>query len=155
MKTPQFIFYKEILRSNYKEFDALCKKYLGNHKIVYSVKTNPFPGVIKTLLKEGSGFEAASLDEINLVKRSRGLKILNGPAKTEQELRIAIKSKFLINVDSKSEIEKISKIIRGRPLNIGLRVALTESKFGISVEKVKEIIRYADSKNLKVISLHL
>jgi diaminopimelate decarboxylase len=153
MKTPVFIFDKEILKKNYKDFEDLCKKHLPMFKIAYSVKTNPYEKILETLEKLGCGFEVASLEEIKAVK-NKNLVVFNGPCKTEEELKLAIKNRFLINIDSKSEIDKIDNILQGKSLEIGLRISLEDSKFGINKEKIKEIIEYAQSKNLKVVGIH-
>jgi diaminopimelate decarboxylase len=153
MKTPIFMFNKEVLKKNYKEFENLCKKYLNNFKIVYSVKTNPYEKIINTLNKLKCGFEVASLDEIMRIGKNKFV-VFNSPAKIEKELKIAIKNKFLINIDSKSEIDKISKILNGKSYDIGIRIALEESKFGIEKEKIKEIIKYAESKKLNIVCMH-
>jgi diaminopimelate decarboxylase len=152
MDTPYFIFKPEILKENYKEFEDRCKKYFNKFKISYSIKTNSFKEVLKTLSDKNSGFEVASLKEIKEIPKK--FTIFNGPCKTEQELKIAIKNKFLINVDSKSEINKINQILKNKPFNIGLRISLKESKFGFNEKQIKSIIKYAKSKNLNIICLH-
>ncbi|MEM4270964.1 MAG: alanine racemase [Candidatus Pacearchaeota archaeon] len=65
-----------------------------------------------------------------------------------------MKNNFLINIDSKSELDKISKILKGKPFKVGIRITTKDSKFGIQADKINEIINYAKSKNLKVICLH-
>jgi diaminopimelate decarboxylase len=152
METPYFIFKPKVLEKNYKEFERLAKEYLKNYVIAYSVKTNTSLQVIDVLSKLNSNFEVASLKEINLTPDKS--KIFNGSCKTEQELKLAIKNKFLINVDSESEIDKIAKILGNKPFNIGLRISLDDSKFGFSEKQVKDVIKYAKSKNLSVISIH-
>ena len=49
MRTPYFIFKPVVLERKYFEFDNLCKKYFKNYIIAYSVKTNSYPGVMKSL----------------------------------------------------------------------------------------------------------
>ncbi|MBR9706769.1 hypothetical protein GOV14_07060, partial [Candidatus Pacearchaeota archaeon] len=120
MQTPYFEFNPEKLKENYSEFEKVCEKHLKAFKIAYSVKTNTFIGVIETLMEIGSNFEVASLEEIK--KTNKKFMVFNGPAKTTQELKHAIKNKFLINIDSKSEIDKLSKILNGKEYNLGLRV---------------------------------
>lgn len=170
--TPYFTFKPKILTQNYLEFENLCKKYLTKckepddlsslqagksnfpgFKICYSVKTNSFPGVIKTLKNLGSNFEIASLNEIKLVPRK--FVVFNSPCKTFEELKFAIRNKFLINVDSKSEIDKIYEITKGKPFEIGLRISLRESKFGFDEKQLMNMINYSISKNLNVIGIHL
>mgnify|MGYP001604443861 CR=1 FL=1 len=79
--------------------------------------------------------------------------VFNGPCKTEDELKIAIDNKFLINADSLSEINKIIKILEGKKFDIGLRVSLEESKFGFQLEMLEETINYCKKNNLNVICL--
>ena len=151
METPYFKFKPDVLKINYLKFEELCNKYLKNYVIAYSVKTNGSSGVIDLLKNLGSNFEVASINEIKKVPgRSR---VFNGCSKNEEELRYAIENKFLINVDSKSEIDKISRIVEGMEFSIGLRVSGNKGKFGFEPEKLEEIIDYCNSKNLKVICL--
>src|SRR3989338_8215420 len=98
-ETPYFLFKKAVLEKNFKEFDGLCLQHLKDYRIAYSVKTNSFNGVIETLYALGSGFEIASLGEMNFVEKKKNI-IFNGPSKTEEELTKAVKEKYLIHVDS-------------------------------------------------------
>ena len=59
-----------------------------------------------------------------------------------------IKNKFLINVDSKSELEKIAAILKGKPAEVSLRISLKDSKFGFDEAQLNSIIEYAKSGNI-------
>lgn len=155
MKTPYFVLYKDKIEKNYLTFRDLCKKYFNNFEICYSVKTNSLKNVVNTLASSGCGFEVASSKEIELIKNHDNFTVFNGACKTENELKIAINNHFLINVDSKSEIDKISKILNRKSLDIGIRLSMEKSKFGIDSENLEQIIKYAHSKDLNVISIHL
>ena len=148
-ETPYLIFKEKILEENYKEFDELCRKYLSNYIIAYSVKTNSFENLIKKLSELDSSFEVASIDEI--INVSGKTKVFNGPNKTEEELKIAMEKNLLINVDNKSEIDKIINLKKGRKLSIGLRVNFNDNKFGFEEDKVKDIINYCSTNNLNVV----
>ena len=153
MKTPVFVFEPEKLKENYEEFESLCKRYLKKYKIAYSVKTNSEKGVLSILAEKNCGFEIASLNELEKIKKSEFV-VFNSPAKTKEELEKAIKFKFLVNIDSKSEIDKIAEIIKDEKIELGLRVSLKEGKFGIEDGKIKEIIEYAKKKNIEICCLH-
>jgi diaminopimelate decarboxylase len=155
MKTPIFIFQEQNLKENYKQLDNLCKKYFSKFKIAYSVKTNSNKEVVKTLSKLNSCFEIASLEEIKLAKRKSKFIIFNGAAKTQEELKLAIKNNFLINIDSISEINKVSNLTKGKKIQAGLRISIEDSKFGIEESKIEQALAYAKSKNISIISLHL
>ena len=153
-KTPYICFKPEVLEKNYKTFNSLCQKYLEKYVIAYSVKTNSYSKLIKQLNKLGSNFEVASLKEINLTKKSKKSKIFNSPCKTKEELQIAIDNKFLINIDSFYEIDKLNLLLDGGDFNIGLRVSVNNSKFGLDPNQLDEVIEYSKMKNLNIISLH-
>ena len=90
MQTPYFIFNPKILIKNYRDFHSLCQKYLDRFIIAYSAKTNTLKPVIYILLKQGSLFEVASLNEIRKIPKTR--LIFNSPAKPEKELAIALRA---------------------------------------------------------------
>ena len=150
-ETPHFIFREKKFEENYREFERLCEKYVGDYVIAYSIKTNGFGALINKLHELGSNFEVASMEEI--MKTPEKSKVFNGPCKTDEELQMAIDGRFLINVDSKSEIDRIVRLMEGKGFNVSLRVSLDEGKFGFESEKLVEVIDYCFMNNLKVIGL--
>jgi diaminopimelate decarboxylase len=155
IETPYFVFKQEQLEKNCKELKEICSKYLEKYEIAYSIKTNGFSKALEILSRNGINFEAASISEMNKIPiLFKGLKIFNGPAKKELELDIAIKRKFLINIDSISEIDKIKKIIGEEHLDVCLRISIKDSKFGFSEKEILEIIKYAKINNLNIAGLH-
>jgi diaminopimelate decarboxylase len=149
-ETPYFVFKEKILKNNYKEFEELCKKYLDEYVIAYSVKTNSYENLIYNLAGLGSTFEISSMEEILKVTQA---KVFNGPNKTEAELIIAIEKGILINIDNKSEIDKIIDLMKGKEVKVNLRVSFNEDKFGFEYDELGEIIDYCSTNNLKVIGL--
>jgi len=154
LKTPIFVFQPEKLKENYADFNSLCKKYFSKFKIAYSVKTNSNKEVIEILSKLNSGFEIASLSELKSVPKHSFI-VFNSPAKTQDELKLAIKNKLLINIDSKSEIDKIARITKGKKIEAGLRISIEESKFGVEDSEIEQIINYAKSKGIEIICIHI
>jgi len=151
IETPHFIFKEKKLEENYREFERLCEEHIGKYVIAYSIKTNGFGALINKLHELGSNFEVASEEEI--MKTPVKSKVFNGACKTEEELQMAIDGRFLINVDSKSEIDRIIKLVSGNSFNISLRVSDDEGKFGFDPESLNGIIDYCFMNNLKVIGL--
>ena len=157
MQTPYFVFDKKRLIENYNYFNESCKKNFEKYKIAYSIKTNSFNAVLNELAKQKTGFEAASILELkqSIKYNKKGFNVFNGPAKTEEELKIAIKNHILINVDSKSEIDKIIRLMKGKLLNIGIRVIydIQDSKFGFEEKRINDIINYCEKNNLHVVCI--
>jgi diaminopimelate decarboxylase len=152
IQTPYFIFKPESLKENFEDFDDMCQLYLEKYIVAYSVKTNSYLEVIRTLSRLGCDFEVASFKEMLITPKKAA--VFNGPCKTDKELRKAVKQMSLINVDSKSEMNKITEIVKGKRFNIGLRISFENSKFGFDEDHLEDAIKYARLRNLDVISLH-
>ncbi|NCN87076.1 hypothetical protein GW932_04535 [archaeon] len=139
MKTPYLKFHKEKLINNYNTFQKVCEEHFNkNFQICFSTKTNTNPLTIETLKKLNSGFEVASLRELKLTPK-KNFRVLNGPAKTHEELNEAIKNNVLIFIDSFSEFNKIQSVNPNNSgVQLGIRLGNKNSKFGFSSSQFKE-----------------
>ena len=170
--TPLFVIDHDALRKNYREF----RKYLPRVQIYFAVKANSDPEIVRTLFKEGSSFDVASMPEFNIVyKNIKGMpakkrqdwiwdKIIyanpNKPVETLEELD---KYKPLVTFDNLEEIRKIKKhaphaglVLRLKVPNTGAMVELS-SKFGAAPGEAVDLILEADKLGLTVegLSFHV
>jgi len=109
----------------------------------YSYKTNPVPGVLARMHARGVGAEVISAYELWLALRL-GVPpqriVYNGPAKTSDSIRLAIRrGVLLINANSASEAELIAGLAAAEEhvVNLGVRVALPgmwSGQFGIAAD---------------------
>ena len=133
-------------------------------EFLYSIKTNPFLPVVKTILGEGLGLDAASLREVE-IGVEYGLpkeKILySAPGKTERDLRGAMDHAILI-ADSLHELDIIRRIAaeKGETPAVGVRInpnftfAADEGvagKFGID----EAALWNADLSGLNIVGIHV
>ena len=136
-------------------------------EFLYSIKTNPFLPVVKTILGEGLGLDAASLREVE-IGVEYGLpkeKILySAPGKTERDLRGAMDHAILI-ADSLHELELINKLAgeKGIKLGVGVRVNPdftmdadhgAAGKFGIDEDQLFAY-DFAKLPNIELIGIHV
>lgn len=109
-ETPFFVFSKKALTARYKEF----KKHFPDSSLFYAMKADAEKGVLETLEKAGSGFEAASVHELHLLKEVGVApdRILYGtsvkPADHIREFHKYGVNRFAF--DSAQELEKIAAI---------------------------------------------
>jgi diaminopimelate decarboxylase len=142
--TPLFVVDKARLR---KDYTAVLEGFRRHHpsvEVSYSYKTNPLPGVLRTLHDWGAGAEVISHFELWLALRL-GVPpeqvIFNGPAKTHEALALAVsRGVRLINVDNLSEIDAIEKLAaqEGRTQRIGVRVVTSvgwSGQFGLGIRQ--------------------
>lgn len=164
IETPFFILDLNALRKKIKIFNAIFTKSDINFNLLYSVKTNYNPYIIKFLhsnkigLEIISGLEIDLLDKINLLSDKT---IINGPSKSYKELKKVIKVNSIIQTDSIDEVEEINNICceLDKSIRIGLRIQPEGSnwkRFGIPskdlscfVSKIRE--KY---KRIEIIGLH-
>ncbi|MEG1862486.1 MAG: diaminopimelate decarboxylase [Oscillospiraceae bacterium] len=95
-------------------------------EFLYSAKTNPFPSVVKCVVENGLGIDAASLNEV-LMGEKEGLakeKIYySAPGKTRYDILGAIEKSIII-ADSLNELKVLNDAAKetGRKAKIGIRI---------------------------------
>ena len=133
-------------------YDAL-KAGLGQAQIHYAVKANPAQQVIRTLVLKGSGFDAASRQEIELCL-SQGARpqdiSFGNPIKRGCDIAFAYQAGVrLFAADSEAELEKIAK--HGPYGQVYIRVIVENSladwplsrKFGCAPSEVLDLLEHA------------
>ncbi len=134
------------------------------HLVCYAVKENPNLGILKLLAKAGAGFDIVSGGELARVlaaaPEAAGRVVFSGVGKTAAEIDAALDAGILqFNVESEGELELLAARAKSKRkrARFALRVnpdvfaethpyistGLREHKFGIEIEKAREIYRRA------------
>ncbi|MEF9976833.1 MAG: hypothetical protein RR754_08730, partial [Oscillospiraceae bacterium] len=99
--TPSFVFDTDILRARMGEI----RKMMGNIKLCYSIKANPF--LVNEMAELTDMLEVCSPGEMNICKRQQinsAKIILSGVCKTREDVEDAITAKVAIyTAESKSQ----------------------------------------------------
>jgi len=133
-------------------YDAL-KSGLGAAHIHYAVKANPAPEIIRTLVRKGSGFDAASRQEIELCL-SQGARpqdiSFGNTIKRGSDIAFAFQAGVqLFAADSQPELEKIAENAPGAKVYIRLIVENSladwplSRKFGCAPSSLMGLLGYA------------
>ncbi len=140
--TPLYVVSRARLERDYRDFLAAFTNLYPKVEIGCSYKTNPLPGVIKAMHECGASAEVISHFELWLALRL-GMPgeriILNGPAKTDRALDLAVSNGVrLINVDNVDEIETIDRLAAkyGCKQDVGVRVVTSvgwSAQFGLRI----------------------
>jgi ornithine decarboxylase len=144
------------------------KKFPG--KILYAVKTNPHPEVIKTLIKSGiDQFDVASIEEIKTIRKfSKAAKcfymhtVKSRESIKESYFRYGIKT---FSLDTKDELIKIIESTdNAKDLQLFVRVAVSNEhaeidlskKFGASSTEAAGLLRLVKQYSYKIgLSFHV
>jgi len=125
-RTPFYCYSLAQLKNNYHAINNAFRNI--KPIICFSVKSNSNIAILKELKKIGSGADVVSIGElIKATKAGISAKkiVFSGVGKTEEEIVMAIRKKvLLINVESESEVNLISKITKktSRKISIGIRL---------------------------------
>ena len=162
-QTPFFLFSKMKIVEKFDEF----KKFFPHADIHYALKANAEPAVLETLLGAGSGFEAASVYELNMLKEAKvpPEKIIYGtsikPASHIREFFDYGVTRFAF--DSANELEKIAACAPGSKVYVRVIVSDAGSvfkfsqKFGTDKENAVLLLQKAKELGLQPygISFHV
>lgn len=162
-KTPFFLFSKKKILENYQSF----KKLFPHSQVHYAMKANAEPQLLKILADAGSGFEVASIYELDMLKKIKvpPEKIIYG---TSVKPLAQIKEFFDYGVDrfafdSLPEIEKIASVAPGSKVyvrtiaNDAGSVFKFSEKFGTDTASIIPLLVRAKEVGLKPygISFHV
>jgi len=170
--TPCYVYSLATLRRHYRVFDDA---FAGiRHLICFSVKANSNLAVLRTFVREGSGFDIVSGGEL-----FRALKagadpariVFSGVGKTRAEITAALRAGILMfNVESPAELDAVNGVASelGTTARVALRVnpdvdpqthpyiatGLKKSKFGIHIQRSLEDYRRArDLDHVEVVGV--
>ena len=185
--TPYFLLDEPILQRYFDMLTGALKKNWPNYRIGYSFKTNSLPWLVNFYKKQGAYAEVVSKDEYGLAKYL-GFQdseiVYNGPYKDEQSFRDVVLAGGYVNVDSKWELEWLTKLSgeleeekaeekeKVSEIHVGIRVNFnleqmcpgettmgeTSGRFGFSYENgefAKALSYVRALPHVKVTGLHL
>ena len=185
--TPYFLLDEPILQRYFDMLTGALKENWPNYRIGYSFKTNSLPWLVNFYKKQGAYAEVVSKDEYGLAKYL-GFQdseiVYNGPYKDEQSFRDVVLAGGYVNVDSKWELEWLTKLSgeleeekaeekeKVSEIHVGIRVNFnleqmcpgettmgeTSGRFGFSYENgefAKALSYVRTLPHVKVTGLHL
>lgn len=140
-------------------------------KIKYATKALSNINILKLIRKAGAGVDAVSIEEVKLCMLAgySAREIMYTPSGVGfDEIEEAVRLGIMINLDSLPLMEEfgktygnaVSACIRINPHimaggNIKISVGHKESKFGISIEQLPEILELVNKHKLKIEGLHI
>jgi len=140
-------------------------------RVLYAMKANPHPDILRLLEAEGLGFECVSRGEIERVQatlpsldRSRILFTPNFAPRSEYAW--ALEQGVTVTVDNLHALREWQGLFRGRDIFLRVdtgtgrghhhhvRTAGTQAKFGIPLNELPEARRLAAAQQARIVGLH-
>ena len=169
-QTPFYAYDRALLTRRVAELRASLPAGI---KIHYAMKANPMPAVVDHMAKLVDGIDVASANELKVALDSGANPqeiSFAGPGKRVEELRQAVASGILINIESFREISELAAIRRttGQTVRVAVRVnpdfELKSSgmkmgggpkQFGVDAEQVPALLGKIGEAGLSFEGFHL
>lgn len=168
--TPYYAYDRNILRTRVTELRAALP---ANVKVHYAMKANPLPALVGFMAGLVDGIDVASAGELKVALDAGASPheiSFAGPGKRDKELRQAVASGILINIESFREVDLLAEI--SQDLHLPARVAVRVNpdfelkgsgmkmgggpkQFGVDAEAVPELLRRIGEKKLAFEGFHL
>ncbi|MBO4568507.1 MAG: alanine racemase, partial [Candidatus Methanomethylophilaceae archaeon] len=158
--TPVYVTDEKRLRENYRAIYGAFSRFMDT-KVHYACKANTNLAILRVLEQEGSGIDAVSIGEVKTCLKagfSPDRIMYTGVNVSDAELKEVSDLGVMINIDSRSEMERLAAIAPGHPVSFritpgvgsghGAKVITGNkgAKFGIPLDEV--IDTYARAKDL-------
>lgn len=177
--TPLYVFSERRLKQNVREILGGFRTFHPKTSLHYAAKCESTIANLQAILEAGSNLEVNSGGELYkaLYAGAKGNQIVfNGVGKSVKEIEYAIENEIKsINVDSEFELERIINAAKrlNKKANITIRMVpevstgvvkgnetgTHESKFGITLDKITEVFKYAvgrkEELNVKGYHFHI
>ena len=169
-QTPFYAYDRALLKQRVAELRAALPKAIKLH---YAMKANPMPAVVGFMAGLVDGIDVASAGELKVAldAGARAQEVsFAGPGKRDAELRQAVASRVLVNVESFREIGALEEISQqlGLPARIavrvnpdfelkgsGMKMGGGPKQFGVDVEQMPELMAKIRRAGLAFEGFHL
>ena len=111
--TPLYVVCENVIRENYRRLNSALKRNYDKTRILYAAKANTSLSVLTILRSEGAEADTVSPGEVFLALEA-GYKptqiMFTGTSVKDDEMRYLVDADVRMNVDSRSQLERLIKI---------------------------------------------
>ena len=150
--SPLNLVFPQNLEGNISDFQSVFKKERLRGRIYYVTKPCKSFALMRAARKYDVGVDVSSVNSLNAVLKAGWAPdrvVANGPKNTEY-LSLCVQNGIHINADSFDELEQLSELYAGAPINLGVRLCgfhspragFTEhdSTFGIHIKHLERVL---------------
>jgi len=168
--TPFYAYDRRLMT---ERVQLLRKQLPRSVHLHYAIKANPMPEVVRHLAPLVDGLDVASRGELR-VAMAAGMAPANisfaGPGKTDADLKAALGSGILVNLESEREMERLAEMSRNRRArprvairvnpdfelkSSGMKMGGGPKQFGVDAERVPAMLERMRSLALDFEGFHI
>lgn len=169
-QTPFYAYDRALVRARVADLRSILPTSVQLH---YAMKANPLPAVVSLMTSLVDGIDVASAGELKIALDAGANPLqlsFAGPGKRDAELRQAVASRVLINVESFREVAFLQTVSSelGLPARVavrinpdfelkgsGMKMGGGPKPFGVDVEQVPALLSAIDRSGLVFEGFHL
>ena len=145
--TPLYVFDRLEAARNLDHFKRAFAAAGVEVQPFYAVKSNPYLGLLRSVVEAGGGLDVSSQRELRLALRARAQRIVyTGPGKRSDDLELVLRHRRRVvpHLESLREMQKLGELAAGRcqEIRCGLRLVTRHQskwkKFGIPLDELHE-----------------
>jgi diaminopimelate decarboxylase len=170
VETPAYVYSEQQIRYNIRNLLDAAKPHFPDFKLLYAIKANSNPHILKIAVSEGIGADCSSPIEMMLAKRvgfDMKKSTYTGNFETTEDFRVAYDAGCVLNVDDHHRFEDVKRMglpevvsIRinpgvGRGSHAGVVTGGRDAKFGIPHEQTREAYETAIKAGVKRFGIHM
>jgi diaminopimelate decarboxylase len=143
--TPCYVYDAAEARQNLERFAQAFAAAGIAARIFYAIKSNPYPGLLRTIATAGHGLDAASSRELRSALDAGARQIVfTGPAKSRRDYDLLLDhhDRVTVHLDSPREIEELGQLAaaRGVAMRCAMRIHTPHQggwrKFGVPLSEL-------------------
>ena len=169
-QTPFYAYDRELLKARVAELRGALP---AGVKLHYAMKANPMPAVVGLMAGLVDGIDVASAGELTVALNAGANPqeiSFAGPGKRDAELRQAVASRVLVNIESFREVKVLEAISSefGLPARVavrvnpdfelkgsGMKMGGGPKQFGVDVEQIPDLLAQVGRAGLAFEGFHL
>ena len=141
--TPLYVYDEAEVSQNLRRFRRAFTAAGVEVRVFYAIKSNPYLGLLRTVVDAGEGLDASSLRELRLALRAGARRIaFTGPGKGAAELELVLRHRHrtMAYLESIRELKALGELAAARRCKVRFGLRLTTrhqhkwNKFGIPLD---------------------
>jgi len=165
--TPVYVYSEKTIVNKILQLSRVFSQH--QYSLLYAMKANANPTLVKLIHANGFNIDACSTEEISLAIRCGVLPgniYYNSDCLTPREIKFAVEQGVNITIGSLDAINFICENYSGIEISVRINTGIDSghsdsvvtngvmSKFGVLVSELDEIIKCCTDKSIKIVGLH-
>lgn len=167
--TPLYVTSESRVRERARSLRAAFRAEWPRHRLLYAIKANPNPAIVRLLQEEGCGADCSSPAEIRIAREAGvdpAATLYTAAYPSDAELGAALDAGVSVNLDDPALLPRMAALGRPRALSFrvnpgpaaagreGLHFSGRRAKFGMPMARVLEGYREARKLGIDRLGLH-